>query len=138
MNPERTTCIRLRATDRLGGLIPSPGDHRGTFGKSGRFGGGLRYLCRGFGGFRDLGQPAKGPFQGIEHLLRPFAGPDVEKGSAGCIRDVREEFGSQPPADEILGKNNLVDGREKFRFVLLQPEDLGGGESGQDGVARNP
>ena len=59
---------------------------------------------------------------------------DVEECGAGGVGDFGGVFAGEAEADVVLGKKDVADAGEVFGFVVADPEELGEGEAGEDGV----
>ena len=59
---------------------------------------------------------------------------DIEECGAGGVGDFGGVFAGEAEADVVLGKKDVADAGEVFGFVVADPEELGEGEAGEDGV----
>ncbi len=120
---------------RAGRLIPRPADHGHAFTQTQRPG---RAPGERAGDFvrldaaREQGriQPELAHERGV-----PRAPLDVQQQRAGSVADLGRQFAGEPQAQPVLGQQDVRGFAEVFRFVLAEPEDFGGLESGEGRVA---
>ncbi len=70
----------------------------------------------------------------LQHLRGPLPVFDVQKQHAGGIGEICGEGAAQHVAEVVLRQHDLSDPAEALRLMLLQPEQLGGGEAREGNV----
>ena len=65
----------------------------------------------------------------------PLAFADVEEGGAAGVAVFHGGLAGEPVVEVVVGQEDGGEAGEVFRLVAFEPENLGGGEAGGDGVA---
>src|SRR6202023_2065702 len=71
-----------------------------------------------------------------ENLARPAAARYVEHEGAGSVGNVGGALAREAEANVILGQHDRPDASLVVRLVLTHPKELGEGEVGEGGIAR--
>ena len=83
-------------------------------------------IAANIGGFPHLGHDIRRDVQGTQDFLRPPAVNYIQQHRTCSIRHLSEDLSGEPVADIVFGQQDLIYLLVDLRFVLLQPDDLGG------------
>jgi hypothetical protein len=76
-------------------------------------------------------QEARFELELVEQFVRPTAIFDVQQQHPAGVAHLGGKFASQPPANVVLGEQHFGQPLEVLRFVVAEPQNLGGGETGE-------
>ena len=93
-------------------------------------------LTRGLVAFIEGGEHIHRDAADLAHLGRPALILHVEEEHTRGVGVFRGEHPRQLVGEVVLGQADLLGSREVLGLVLLDPEDLGGGEAGEGDIAR--
>jgi hypothetical protein len=72
---------------------------------------------------------------GLDDRARPLVLLDIEQGRAAGVAEFHDFVSCQPKIQIIVRQQHRRQSRVMLRLLAFEPQDFGGSESGQDGVA---